>query len=122
MLLATTDHLQDRRVNAFLGVVSGYAVVGENLEKSFSGGIRGIAAGHSHNYALELEAAQEKATQQMIERAKGLGANAIIGVDVDFEMSGGAPSLTILTINGTAIQVDGSQMTETDREIEDTLA
>jgi len=43
-------------------------------------------------------------------------------VDVDFEMSGGAPSLTILTINGTAIQVDGSQMTETDREIEDTLA
>ena len=106
MLLTTTDSLQGVKIDRFLGLVIGHAVISDTYLKNFHSGIRDMGSGHHHDYAQELEKARETATLQMVEKAKQLGANAVIGIDLDFETSGDTTHLVIVSIAGTAVVTD----------------
>jgi uncharacterized protein YbjQ (UPF0145 family) len=108
MLISTTSTLQDRRVTKYLGLVSGEAILGANIFKDFFAGIRDIVGGRSAAYEGELRKAKEIAMAEMSEQARLLGANAIIGVDLDYETitSSGGGSMLMVSASGTAVVVE----------------
>ena len=105
MLVSTTAVLQDKRVTRYLGVVSGEAILGANIVRDFLAGIRDVVGGRSAAYEQELRKAKELALREMEEQAAGLGANAVIGVDLDYETLGNGTML-IVSASGTAVVVD----------------
>ncbi|HLE33607.1 MAG TPA: heavy metal-binding domain-containing protein, partial [Bacteroidota bacterium] len=88
MLITTTATLQDRKIRKYIGVVTGEAILGANIFKDFFAGIRDIVGGRSAAYEKELRRAKEIAMEEMQIEARRLGANAIIGVDLDYETVG----------------------------------
>jgi uncharacterized protein YbjQ (UPF0145 family) len=105
MLVSTTAVLQDKRVTRYLGVVSGEAILGANIVRDFLAGIRDVVGGRSAAYEQELRKAKDLALGEMEEQAAGLGANAIIGVDLDYETLGNGTMLMV-SASGTAVVVD----------------
>ncbi len=88
MLITTTSTLQDIKVVKYLGVVSGETIIGANIFKDFFAGIRDIVGGRAGTYERVLREAKEQAMAEMEQAAAQMGANAIIGVDLDFETVG----------------------------------
>jgi uncharacterized protein YbjQ (UPF0145 family) len=88
MLLTTTNTLEGQRISEYLGLVSGEAILGANIFKDFFASIRDIVGGRSAAYEEELQKAKEIALQEMQQQAQALGANAVIGVDLDYETIG----------------------------------
>ncbi len=105
MLISTTSVLQDKRVTRYLGVVSGEAILGANIVRDVLAGIRDVVGGRSAAYEQELRKAKDLALREMEEQAAGLGANAIIGVDLDYETLGNGTMLMV-SASGTAAVVD----------------
>ncbi len=103
MLIATTSHLDGHRVVRYLGLVSGEAILGANLFKDVFAGVRDIVGGRSSAYEQELRRAKEIATEEMIDQARALGANAVIGVDLDYETIGKGGGMLMVSGSGTAI-------------------
>lgn len=105
MIISTTSTLQGKDVKQYLGLVSGEAILGANIFKDFFAGIRDIVGGRSASYEAELRKAKDIAIQEMTEQARQLGANAIIGVDIDYETisSSHGGSMLMVTTSGTAI-------------------
>ncbi len=101
MLYATTNVLQGYQITAYLGVVSGEAIMGANVFKDFSAGMRDIVGGRSASYEQQLSEAKRIAMAEMTERAEGLGANAVIGIDLDYETIRG--SMLMVSVSGTAV-------------------
>ncbi len=107
MLVTTTSTLQDRKVSKYLGLVSGEAILGANIFKDLFAGIRDIIGGRSAAYEQELRKAKEIATTEMLQQAKSLGGNAVIGVDIDYEtISPGSGSMLMVAVSGTAVVVE----------------
>lgn len=104
MLLTTTSTLQDKTITHYYGVVSGESVIGANLVKDFLAGIRDIVGGRSGSYEKVLRKAKEDAIREMTQQAMSFGANAIIGIDLDYETVGG--SMLMVTASGTAIKYE----------------
>ena len=107
MILSTTSSLDGKPVQQYLGIVSGEASLGANIFKDFFAGIRDIVGGRSGAYERELRKAQEIAMEEMQQKAAALGANAVIGVDLDYEtisVSNGGGMLMV-TVSGTAVTV-----------------
>ena len=104
MIHSTTPTLEGKSVSKYLGVVTGEAILGANIVKDFFAGIRDIVGGRSAAYEKELQKARVIAFEEMAERAEALGANAILGIDLDYETVGG--SMLMVTISGTAVVVD----------------
>src|SRR3990170_4527807 len=104
MLITTTATLQDRKIRKYIGVVTGEAIFGANIFKDFFAGIRDIVGGRSAAYEKELRRAKEIAMEEMQIEARRLGANAIIGVDLDYETVG--KSMLMVSASGTAIEVE----------------
>jgi len=104
MLITTTATLQDRKIRKYIGVVTGEAILGANIFKDFFAGIRDIVGGRSAAYEKELRRAKEIAMEEMPIEARRLGANAIIGVDLDYETVG--KSMLMVSASGTAIEVE----------------
>jgi len=104
MLITTTATLQDRKIRKYIGVVTGEAILGANIFKDFFAGIRDIVGGRSAAYEKELRRAKEIAMEEMQMEARRLGANAIIGVDLDYETVG--KSMLMVSASGTAIEVE----------------
>ena len=104
MINSTTPTLEGKSVSKYLGVVTGEAILGANIVKDFFAGIRDIVGGRSAAYEKELQKARVIAFEEMDERAEALGANAILGIDLDYETVGG--SMLMVTISGTAVVVD----------------
>jgi uncharacterized protein YbjQ (UPF0145 family) len=88
MLLTTTSTLQDRHIDDYKGVVSGEAILGANAFRDMFAGIRDIVGGRSAAYERELQKAKDLAISEMVERARDTGANAVIGIDLDYETVG----------------------------------
>ena len=88
MIYSTTGHIEGREVDAYLGVVFGDAVLGVNLVKDFLGGLRDMIGGRSGTYERELGTARDVAMAAMTEQARALGADAILGIDLDYEVLG----------------------------------
>jgi len=105
MLLTTTNTVEGRKISAYLGLVSGEAILGANIFRDFFAGIRDIVGGRSAAYENELRRAKEIALQEMQEQAQRLGANAIIGIDLDYETIGN--SMLMVSSSGTAVKLEG---------------
>ncbi len=105
MLLTTTSTLQDRRIEEYKGVVSGEAILGANAFRDMFAGIRDIVGGRSAAYERELQKAKDLAMSEMAERARETGANAVIGIDLDYETVGQNGSMLMVTASGTAVVV-----------------
>ena len=106
MIVSTTDSVDGRRVGMYLGIVAGQAVLGTNFVRDFFAGIRDIVGGRSGSYEKELRKAKQVALDDMIEEARELGADAVIGVDLDYEHIGtGERSMLMVSANGTAVKL-----------------
>jgi uncharacterized protein YbjQ (UPF0145 family) len=106
MILTTTDGIEGRRIIEYKGIVSGEAVMGTNVFKDFFAGIRDVVGGRSGSYEKSLREAKHEALKAMAEAAQDLGADAVVGVDLDYEHLGGADrSMLMVTANGTAVKL-----------------
>jgi len=104
MLISTTPSFEDRKITKYFGLVSGEAILGANIFKDIFANIRDIIGGRSAAYEKELRNAKDIALQEMSEEAKRLGANAIVGVDLDYETIGaGSGNMLMVTASGTAV-------------------
>ena len=106
MLITTTTTLDGKKVIEYMGLVSGEAILGANIFKDFFAGIRDIVGGRSAAYERELRQAKKLALDEMTEEALSLGANAVIGVDLDYETIGVGSGGTMLMVSasGTAVK------------------
>jgi uncharacterized protein YbjQ (UPF0145 family) len=105
MIVTTTNTLDGQPVQQYLGIVCGEAILGANLMKDLFAGVRDLVGGRSQTYERELTRARELALTEMQDAAQALGANAVIGVDIDYETVGGGGSMLMVTASGTAIKV-----------------
>ncbi len=106
MLVTTTSSLQDKRIARYLGIVSGETIIGANVFRDFFAGIRDIVGGRSGSYEEVLRQAKETALKEMQQQAMAMGANAVIGVDLDYETVGSNGSMLMVTASGTAVVVE----------------
>ena len=107
MLVTTTSTLDGKRITKYLGLVSGEAILGANIFRDLFAGIRDIVGGRSAAYEQELRRAKDITVQEMLEQAKGLGANAVVGVDLDYETVGQSGGMLMVSASGTAVVVEG---------------
>ena len=103
MLISTTHTLDGKTVARYLGLVSGEAIMGANIFRDVFASVRDIVGGRSAAYEQELRKAKDLALQEMTEQAQALGANAIIGVDLDYETIGDRGSMLMVSASGTAV-------------------
>lgn len=103
MLITTTHAIEGKRITKYCGVVAGEAVLGANLFKDMFAGLRDIVGGRSGTYERELQRAREIAFEEMAERAKARGGNAIVGVDIDYEVLGETNGMLMVSVSGTAV-------------------
>ena len=103
MDITTTPSLEGRRIRKYCGVVTGEAILGANVFKDLFAGIRDIVGGRSAVYERELQRAREIALEEMTERAQELGGNAVVGVDLDYEVLGPNNGMLMVSASGTAV-------------------
>ncbi|NNJ74312.1 MAG: heavy metal-binding domain-containing protein [Anderseniella sp.] len=106
MLVTTTNTIEGRRISAYKGLVAGEAILGANLFRDMFASIRDIVGGRSGAYEKVLNDARETAIAEMTDKASALGANAVIGVDIDYETVGQNGSMLMVTAAGTAVLVE----------------
>jgi uncharacterized protein YbjQ (UPF0145 family) len=105
VLLSTTATIDGRRVLSYHGLVTGEAILGANVFRDLFAGIRDIVGGRSAAYEKELRRAKDIALQEMSEQAQAMGANAVIGVDLDYETVGHGGSMWMVSACGTAVTI-----------------
>ena len=110
MLITTTPTVEGRRITRYCGVVCGVvcgeAIMGANIFKDLFAGLRDIVGGRSGTYEKELQRAREIALQELEERAAALGANAVVGVDLDYEVMGRENGMLMVAASGTAVVIE----------------
>lgn len=105
MVLTTTTIVEGHPVKEYKGVVTGETIIGANFVKDFFAGIRDVIGGRSGSYEKVLREAKNTSMEEMQERAMKLGANAIIGIDVDYETIGQNNSMLMVAVSGTAVVI-----------------
>ena len=106
MQLVTTPTLEGQTIVRYCGIVSGQAVLGANLFKDMFAGIRDLVGGRSGSYEKELRKARRMALDDLAEEAAELGANAVVGIDLDYEVLGEKNGMLMVTASGTAVIVE----------------
>jgi uncharacterized protein YbjQ (UPF0145 family) len=106
MLVTTTTNVEGRRVREYRGLVMGEAILGANMFRDFFAGIRDIVGGRSGGYEKALREARQIAVRDMEAEAAELGANAVIGVDIDYETVGERGSMLMVSASGTAVVIE----------------
>ena len=104
MLLTTTPNIEGKKITQYYGIVSGETIIGANVFRDLFAGIRDIVGGRSKAYEEVLQQGKDTALKEMSEQAARLGANAVIGIDLDYESVNG--SLLMVTASGTAIRYE----------------
>lgn len=105
MIITTTPTVEGHAITRYLGVVSGDAILGANVFKDLFAGIRDIVGGRSAAYEAELKRAKAIALQELEAEAAGLGANAVVGMDLDYETVGQNSSMLMVSASGTAVTI-----------------
>jgi uncharacterized protein YbjQ (UPF0145 family) len=106
MIYSTTPSIEGKIIRKYHGVVTGEAILGANLFKDFFAGIRDIVGGRSAAYEKELRKARMVAFDEMEEQAVQFGANAVIGIDLDYETVGNTSSMLMVSASGTAVTIE----------------
>ena len=106
MLITTTPSFEGKKIVEYKGIVFGEVVSGVNFIKDFMGGLRDIVGGRSGTYENELAEARDKAVEEMMHRAQKMGANAVVGIDVDYEVLGEKNGMLMVSVSGTAVVVE----------------
>lgn len=106
MIVTTTQSIEGRRITAYHGVVVGEAIMGANIVRDFFAGITDIVGGRSGAYEAKLVDAREVAFREIEERAARLGADAVVGVDLDYEVVG--ESMLMVSVSGTAVSTEAA--------------
>jgi len=107
MLIITTSNIEGNPIAKYIGIVNGEAIIGANIVKDFFANIRDVVGGRAGAYEQGLREAKSIALREMSDQAERLGANAIIGVDLDYEAIGPNSSMLMVSANGTAVVVEG---------------
>lgn len=106
MLVTTTPLIEGKKITKYLGVVSAETIIGANAFKDFFAGIRDIIGGRTGSYERVLREAKDIAMKELQEKAEELGANAVIGIDLDYETIGNSNSMLMVAASGTAVYVE----------------
>lgn len=106
MIVTTTNKIEGKQIVEYKGIVFGEVVSGVDFVKDMAAGLSNFFGGRSNTYEKELIEARENALQEMEERAARLGANAIVGVDIDYEVLGANNGMLMVTASGTAVRVE----------------
>ena len=106
MIVTTTALVEGRPVRDYLGIVTGEVIVGANIFKDLFAGIRDIVGGRSAAYEQELRRARSIALTEIRQAASELGANAVVGIDLDYETVGAQGSMLMVSVSGTAVVVE----------------
>ena len=103
MLLTTTPSVDGQKIQLYLWVVAGEAILGANLFKDLFAGIRDLVGGRSATYERELQKARDIAMQELTDRAVEMGANAVVGIDIDYEVLWQNNGMLMVSVSGTAV-------------------
>ncbi|WP_374437856.1 heavy metal-binding domain-containing protein [Inhella sp.] len=106
MLMTTTPSVEGKKITRYCGVITGEAILGANLFKDLFAGIRDVVGGRSATYEKELQRAREIALAELSERARLAGANAVVGIDLDYEVLGQGNGMLMVSASGTAVVVE----------------
>lgn len=104
MILTTTPAIEGRNIQQYLGIVSAEVIIGANFFKDILGGLRDIFGGRSGTYEKVMSEAKQNAIAELEQKAQALGANAVVGVDLDFETVGANGSMLMVIATGTAVR------------------
>ncbi|MBQ5726177.1 MAG: heavy metal-binding domain-containing protein [Alistipes sp.] len=105
MILTTTPTIEGRTIVEYKGVIFGEVIVGVNFLKDFAAGIRDLIGGRSNTYEQELVEARRTAMEELRARAVAIGADAVVGIDIDYEVLGQGGSMLMVTASGTAVKL-----------------
>jgi uncharacterized protein YbjQ (UPF0145 family) len=103
MIITTTPQIEGKHIVQYKGIVFGEVISGVNFIKDFAAGLTNFFGGRSASYEGELIEARENALREMEQRARSLGANAVVGVDIDYEVLGQGGNMLMVTASGTAV-------------------
>jgi uncharacterized protein YbjQ (UPF0145 family) len=103
MLMSTTTIIEGRPVSRYLGVVTGEAIIGANIFRDLFATVRDVVGGRSATYEKALAEARDLALKEMQARAEALGANGVIGIDLDYEVLGQSNGMLMVSVSGTAV-------------------
>jgi len=103
MILTTTPTIQGKNIVEYKGVVHGEVIYGVNFLKDITAAVRNFIGGRSRHYEEELIMAREEAMNELSERARSMGANAVVGIDIDYEVLGADNGMLMVTASGTAV-------------------
>ncbi|HNQ12175.1 MAG TPA: heavy metal-binding domain-containing protein [Bacteroidia bacterium] len=109
MIVTTTNSIEGKRIVRYHGIVTGETIIGANIFKDFFASIRDIVGGRSGAYEQVLREAKDTALKEMKENAANMGANAIVGVDLDYETVGSNGGMLMVTASGTAVFAEEGQ-------------
>ncbi|MFZ4688478.1 MAG: YbjQ family protein [Polymorphobacter sp.] len=105
MITTTTSSIEGRQISQYLGLVSGEAVMGANIFRDLFAGIRDIVGGRSGSYENVLRGGRDQALSEIIEEGQRLGADAIVGIAIDYEAIGASDSMMMVVVTGTAVKL-----------------
>jgi uncharacterized protein YbjQ (UPF0145 family) len=105
MITTTTPFIEGKPVQQYLGIVSSESIIGANIIKDLFAGIRDIVGGRSETYEKVIDEARTNALNELVQKAQSIGANAILGIDLDFETVGSGGSMLMVIATGTAVRV-----------------
>ena len=103
MIVTTTHELQGQTIGEYLGIVVGETILGTNIFRDIGAGLRDLVGGRSGAYEKKMQEARETAINEMVQKAEALGANAVVGVDIDYETIGN--NMLMVSASGTAVKV-----------------
>lgn len=106
MLLTTTPTVEGRQIVTYYGVVTGETIIGANVMRDFMAGVRDFFGGRSGAYEEVLREAKDTALEEMAREAQALGANAVVGIDIDYETVGASGSMLMVACSGTAVRIE----------------
>ncbi|NLI35604.1 MAG: heavy metal-binding domain-containing protein [Bacteroidales bacterium] len=106
MILTTTPSLEGHQITGYLGIVTGETIIGANVFRDIFASIRDIVGGRSSSYEEVLRKAKDTALHEMQAHAEAMGANAVVGIDLDYETVGGSGSMLMVTASGTAVRYE----------------
>lgn len=104
MIVTTTPAVDGKNISSYLGIVAGEAILGANIFRDMFASIRDIVGGRSAAYERELNTAREIAIKELMEKAESLGADAVVGVDLDYEVLGQGQGMLMVSASGTAVK------------------